>query len=99
MNPEGVQKIEAIEKVSLTQKETEVHSGRAIYNTRDNIIQILDKPIWKSGLREGSSDTLLLNRSNNTFFAEGNVLYEVALYQLYRHECLVHCSTSHQSVP
>ncbi len=72
-NPQGVQKIEAIENVSLHQGETEVRSGHAIYDTKDNIIQILEKPVWKSGLREGSSDTLLLNRSNNTFFAAGNV--------------------------
>jgi lipopolysaccharide export system protein LptA len=72
-NPEGVQKIEAVGDVGLLQNETEVHSGRAIYNTKDNMIQILEKPVWKSGLREGSSDTLLLDRTKNAFFADGNV--------------------------
>jgi len=72
-NPEGVQRIEASDKVYLAQADTEVRSGHALYNVRENIIRLSENPVWKAGAREGSSDLLLLNRSNNTFVAEGNV--------------------------
>jgi lipopolysaccharide transport protein LptA len=72
-NPEGVQKIEAIDRVHLAQGETDVRGGHAVYDVRENIVRLTEKTAWKAGTREGSSDMLLLNRSNNTFFAEGNV--------------------------
>jgi lipopolysaccharide export system protein LptA len=68
-----VQKIEAVENVFLAQGETQARSGRAVYDTKENVIRLLEKPSWKSGAREGSSDSLILDRSNNTFAASGSV--------------------------
>ena len=71
--PGGVRKIEAIDQVRLAQAETEVRSGRAVYDLEENTIRLTGDPEWRSGLRSGSADLLLLNRSNNTLFAEGEV--------------------------
>ena len=71
--PGGLQKIEAIGNVSVLQRETEVRSGHAVYDLADNLIRITEDPQWRSGSREGSADLLLINRSNQTLFAEGKV--------------------------
>ena len=71
--PGGVQKIEAINQVHVVQRETEVRSGHAVYDLAENLIRITQEPKWRSGAREGSADLLLINRSNETLFAEGQV--------------------------
>jgi lipopolysaccharide transport protein LptA len=69
----GVQKIEALQNVHLDQGETKVTSGSATYDLKENIIRITKQPKWALQSREGSADLLIVDRSNNTFFAEGKV--------------------------
>lgn len=71
--PGGLQKIEAIGKVHVLQRDTEVRSGHALYDLNENLIRLTEEPKWRSGSREGSADLLLINRSNQTLFAEGKV--------------------------
>jgi lipopolysaccharide transport protein LptA len=69
----GVQKIEALQNVHLDQGDTKVISGSATYDLKENIIRITKQPKWALQSREGSAELLIVNRSNNTFFAEGKV--------------------------
>lgn len=79
VKPGGVEKIDALQNVRLKQNETEVTSGRMIYQVKEDLIQISDHPRWILSGREGTADLLALNRSNNTVFAEGNVFMKLPL--------------------
>jgi lipopolysaccharide export system protein LptA len=69
----GAEQIDAVNDVILRQQETEARAGKAIYGVKENLIRLSEHPSWKSGLREGSSGVLTINRTNNTFHAEQNV--------------------------
>lgn len=79
VKPGGVQTIEAVRNMNLSQGETKVASGRAIYDLKENTIRITEDPRWSSELREGSADTLLVDRNERTLIAEGKVYMKLPL--------------------
>jgi lipopolysaccharide export system protein LptA len=77
--PGGVQKIDAIGSVKVSQGGTEVLSGKAHYDFKENIVHFSDHPKWIADRRQGSSDLLTLNRSNDTVYAEGKVYMKLPM--------------------
>lgn len=68
-----LRQIDAITDVVLVQKDTRATGGRALYTVEDGIIRLTNNPTWKVNDREGSSEFLAINRTNNTFHATGKV--------------------------
>lgn len=79
LHPGGVQRIEAVQDVELIQGDTQVKSGHAVYELTQNLLTVTKYPSWVAGLREGSAEKLLLNRSSNTLVAEGRVYMKLPL--------------------
>lgn len=79
LKPDGLQTIEAIGNVVLTQQNATVKSGRAIYDLKKNEVRITEEPRWSSDQREGSAHVLVLNRLENTLVADGNVYMKFPL--------------------
>lgn len=77
--PGGVQRIEAIQDVHLKQGDTEVTSGLAIYEMKDETLTITKNPMWNAEGRKGSAEKLVLNRLADTLVAEGKVFMELPL--------------------
>jgi lipopolysaccharide export system protein LptA len=73
VKPGGAQKIEAFQNVEVDQGETHVRSGQASYDVKENIIRISEHPTWIVNQREGSADSLIIRRAEDTFSAMGNV--------------------------
>jgi lipopolysaccharide transport protein LptA len=67
------QEIEALDEVMLTQKELEARGRRALYNQATGLLRVFENTRWRMGDREGESELLILDRTNNTFRAENNV--------------------------
>ena len=68
-----VNEIEAIEDVLLTQKQTEARGGRAVYNRLTGLLRLSENTRWRMGDREGQSELLILDRTNETLRAETKV--------------------------
>ena len=79
VKPDGLQTIEAIENVALERENARVQSGRAVYDFKKNEIRIIENPRWSSEQREGSANILVLNRTENTLVADGNVYMRLPL--------------------
>jgi lipopolysaccharide transport protein LptA len=79
VKPDGLQTIEAIENVELERENAKVQSGRAVYDFKKNEIRISENPRWSSEQREGSANVLILNRTENTLVADGNVYMRLPL--------------------
>ena len=79
VKPDGLQTIEAIENVALERENARVQSGRAVYDFKKNEIRITENPRWSSEQREGSANILVLNRTENTLVADGNVYMRLPL--------------------
>jgi lipopolysaccharide transport protein LptA len=67
------QEIEAIDNVVLKQGETEARGKRALYNRATGLLRLFEKTKWKMGEREGESELLILDHTNNTVRAETKV--------------------------
>jgi len=50
---------------------------RAFYSTDTGLVQMSGQPTWWSGLREGSGDELILDRTNKVFQASGHAWLKV----------------------
>ena len=68
-----IERIEADDQVRIEQKDTVATGGRAVYLMRDKLITMTNSPAWKIAEREGTSDLLVLNRSNNHLHTAGHV--------------------------
>ena len=79
VKPDGLQTIEAIENVQLERENARVQSGRAVYDFKKNEIRITEAPRWSSEQREGSAKILILNRTENTLVADGDVYMRLPL--------------------
>jgi lipopolysaccharide export system protein LptA len=77
--PGGVQRVEAIQDVELTQANARVRSGHAVYDLKEETLTITRNPVWMAEGREGSAEKMLLNRLKNTLFAEGKVFMKLPL--------------------
>ena len=75
----GVQRIEAIQNVELVQAGTQVQSGHALYDLKENTLTITKNPRWNAGDREGSADKLVLDRASDSLIAEGDVYMKLPL--------------------
>jgi lipopolysaccharide export system protein LptA len=65
--------------VHLKQGETEVTSGLAVYEMKNETLTITKNPIWNAEGRKGSAEKLVLNRLADTLVAEGKVFMELPL--------------------
>lgn len=67
--------IEAIDDVLIAQKERQIEArgARAVYNRISGLLRLTEKTRWKMGDRFGESESLILDRTNNTLRAENNV--------------------------
>lgn len=77
--PGGVQRIEAIQDVELSQAGTQVRSGQAIYEMKNETLTITKNPVWNAKGREGSAEKLVLDRMADTLVAEGKVFMKLPL--------------------
>jgi lipopolysaccharide export system protein LptA len=82
VKPGGAQKIEAFQNVELDQGETHVRSGQASYDMKENIIRISEHPTWIVNQREGSADSLIIRRAEDTLSAIGNVYMKLPVTNL-----------------
>jgi lipopolysaccharide export system protein LptA len=79
IKPGGLQKIDAFGNVHVSQNGTEVVSGRAHYDLKENIVRFTEKPKWSQNRREGSADLLLIYRTNDTVYAESSVYMKLPM--------------------
>lgn len=77
--PGGVQRIEAIQDVELSQAGTLVRSGLAVYEMKNETLTITRNPIWNANGREGSAEKLVLDRLAGTLAADGKVFMKLPL--------------------
>jgi lipopolysaccharide export system protein LptA len=82
VKPGGAQKIEAVQNVEIHQGDTEIRSGRALYDVKENIIRISERPTWLASQREGSADLLVMNRAQDSLSATGHVYMKLPLTNL-----------------
>lgn len=68
-----LQMIEALQDVILTQKRTEARGKRAVYTESNGLLRLSESTTWRMGDRHGSSELLILDRTNNTLRAETKV--------------------------
>jgi lipopolysaccharide transport protein LptA len=69
----ALQEVEALENVILSQKETQARGKRALYNPNSGLLRLFENTRWRMGDREGQSELLILDRTNNTLRAETKV--------------------------
>lgn len=69
----ALQEVEAFDDVILTQKGTEARGRRALYSPTSGLLRLYENTRWKMGDREGQSELLILDRTNNTLRAETKV--------------------------
>ncbi|HEY6229330.1 MAG TPA: hypothetical protein VI282_19585, partial [Verrucomicrobiae bacterium] len=69
----ALQEVEALDEVILKQGETEARGRRAIYSPNSGLLRLYENTRWKMGDREGRSELLILDRTNNTLRAETKV--------------------------
>jgi lipopolysaccharide export system protein LptA len=69
----ALQQIEALNDVILTQRETEARGKRALYSPNSGLLRLFENTRWRMGDREGESELLILDRTNNTLRAETKV--------------------------
>jgi lipopolysaccharide export system protein LptA len=82
VKPGGARKIEAIGNFDLVQRETRIQAGRAIYDVKENTIRILEQPKWNVSRREGSAETVFIDRTAETLAADGSVYMKLPLTNL-----------------
>lgn len=82
VKPGGAQKIEAIQNVEIHQNDTDIRSGRALYDVKENLIRISERPTWVGSQREGSADLLVMNRTQDSLSATGHVYMKLPLTNL-----------------
>lgn len=69
----GVRLIHARENVELTQKEGHARAQEAVYDLASSVLTLTNQVSWDFALRTGSSDLLVLERTNGWMRAEGSV--------------------------
>jgi lipopolysaccharide export system protein LptA len=68
-----VQQIEAFEDVVIKQKDATAQGKHALYVRATGLLRLNENTSWKMADREGESELLIIDRTNNTFRAENNV--------------------------
>ncbi|MDB6037061.1 MAG: LPS-assembly protein LptD [Verrucomicrobiales bacterium] len=74
-----IERIEADEDVRIVQKGTVATGGRAVYLMSDDEIMMTNSPAWKMEDKEGTSDSLVLNRKSNHLHTAGHVYMKLPL--------------------
>ncbi len=69
----NVRRIEAEQNVAFEQGDTRTTAGQAVYLPAEDIVTLPDKPVWKSGDREGSSEVLVVNNKTREIRADRDV--------------------------
>jgi lipopolysaccharide transport protein LptA len=65
--------MEAVGNVVLSQGETQARGRRAIYTRANGLFRLFENTKWKMADREGESELLIWDRTNNTIRAENKV--------------------------
>jgi lipopolysaccharide export system protein LptA len=73
----GAKTIEALDHVIIEQGETRAKSGKAIYDVARNTLTLTNHPQWELGGRSGTSDSLLIDRTNQIARADGSVYMKI----------------------
>ncbi|MGV3772262.1 MAG: LptA/OstA family protein, partial [Verrucomicrobiales bacterium] len=73
----GPKTIEAQDNVVIQQGEIRATGGKAIYQIAQNILTLTNKPQWTFGERSGSSDLLVIDRTNQLVRAEAAVYMKI----------------------
>lgn len=68
-----LQEVEALDDVTLTQDQTQAHGRRALYSPTSGLLRLYENTTWRMADRHGSSELLILDRTNNTIRAETKV--------------------------
>src|SRR6266850_2653863 len=72
MRERQLQSILAEQQVVIDYESVHTTGERVTYSAATGVVQVQDHPAWRSGVREGSGDELIIDRTNKIFHANGN---------------------------
>jgi len=77
-----LQRMVAEDKVVIEQDENAFRAGKALYEGQTGILELVDNPSWKSGLREGKGDLIQLDVQRKAMDVKGNAFMRLPAQEI-----------------